>query len=178
MVDLLLSLFPCFKSVSQESASHGARKPLNTCKFCFVSKEKGFNVIYEDEDFVAFVDRKPASTHHFLVVPKAHIVSVRSLKQADAELVKSMEVIGNELLESKGIPPEMRRMGFHIPPFNSVYHLHLHVQGLPYLSSGRAAKYPYCVGQGDNSKGLTWFAEVRQVIRILEQGKRVGVLPC
>ncbi|KAF9048838.1 HIT-like protein [Panaeolus papilionaceus] len=164
--------------MSQKSSAEDYRQPLETCKFCFVEGGKGFSIMYEDGDFVAFSDRKPASTYHYLVVPKAHIASVRSLRQTDVELVKAMEKIGNDLLESKEVPSESRRMGFHIPPFNSVYHLHLHVQGLPYLSAGRAAKYPYRMGEGDNSKGLTWFAEVKQVIRILEQGKRVGVMPC
>ncbi|KAF8151030.1 HIT-like domain-containing protein [Crassisporium funariophilum] len=151
---------------------------LESCTFCHASNENGFKIAYEDDSFVAFEDRKPASTFHFLVIPKGHIESVRSLRKADVILVKDMENIGNVILGSLDVPLPMRRMGFHIPPFNSVSHLHLHVQGLPYLASSRAAKYPVRHGSGENSKGLTWFVEVKQAIQILERGKRVGVLPC
>lgn len=29
--------------------------------------------VTQDDSFVAFEDRKPASRHHFLVIPKRHI---------------------------------------------------------------------------------------------------------
>jgi hypothetical protein len=68
-------------------------------------------------------------------------------------------------------------MGFHISPFNTVDHLHLHVHGLPYKGM-RQAKYPIATGRSPHQKGLSWFAEVGQAIRILENGGRVRVIPC
>ena len=74
------------------------------------------------------------------------------------------------------MPPT--RMGFHIAPFHSVDHLHLHVQALPYKSPWRAAKYPVIPGYGSCIKGFSWFVEIEQAIQILERGKAVQTLPC
>ncbi|KAF9007407.1 HIT-like domain-containing protein [Cyathus striatus] len=179
MLNSLYRLMPCLRPTQQMQnldESRGMR--VNSCTFCNVSVEAGFNVVYEDDEFFAFKDHKPAAVHHIQVIPKAHIDSVKSLRQEDAELVKHMETIGHKLLDKFDVDKSMRVMGFHIPPFNSVYHLHLHVQAMPYTSSRRAAKYPVSIGYGTHQKGFSWFVEVGQAIRILEQGHRIQVLPC
>ena len=68
-------------------------------------------------------------------------------------------------------------MGFHIPPFNSVNHLHLHLHALPYRGALKL-KYPISKGKSGKSKGFSWFVEVDQAIEILQQGNSIGVFSC
>lgn len=107
-----------------------------------------------------------------------------------------MKSIGDKLLDDLGLPPSMRMlvipvtgirrspsqicntsMGFHIPPFNSVNHLHLHVQGLPY-NGLRQAKYRISSGFGPFHKGFGWFIGAEQAARSLESGRSIRVFPC
>ncbi|KAJ7082939.1 HIT-like domain-containing protein [Mycena belliarum] len=151
---------------------------MTLCQFCHVSAKNGFDVVWENEFFVAFRDRKPASEHHIQLIPRKHIASVKSLRKEDAALeVRTMKSIGEELLDDLGLSASMRVLGFHIPPFNSVNHLHLHVQGLPY-NGLRRAKYHLSSGFGPFHKGFGWFIEAEQAARSLESGHIIGVFPC
>lgn len=172
------SCFPFLKSEKDSDCSRTRINRSKPCIFCHVSPNNGFDVVWEDKDFIAFHDYRPAAEQHLQVIPKSHIGSVKDLEKADAKLVRSMEEIGHKLLDDIGVMPSMRRMGFHIPPYNSVNHLHLHVHGLPYKSFVKSAKYPIVNGRGSNQKGFSWFVEAGQAIRILEGGERVGVFPC
>ncbi|KAL0945497.1 hypothetical protein HGRIS_000981 [Hohenbuehelia grisea] len=150
------------------------------CIFCAVSVENGFDIVWENQSFVAFRDHRPAALHHIQLIPRTHIESVKALSKADIQLAQEMEEIGHHILDELGVARNMRRLGFHIPPFNTVSHLHLHVQALPYNSFWRRLKYPVISagGTGKYQKGPSWFAEVGQVIRILERDGRVGALWC
>ncbi|TEB19416.1 HIT-like protein, partial [Coprinellus micaceus] len=98
----------------------------------------------QDDSFVAFDDIRPAAKHHFLVTPKAHVESVRTLNKEHVPFLKNMEKVGIALMDKYNVPEDERRMGFHIPPFNSVDHLHLHVHALPYRSPPRSKEVPHC----------------------------------
>ncbi|KAH9838629.1 HIT-like domain-containing protein [Rhodofomes roseus] len=149
----------------------------SNCIFCGASKANGFNVVWEDESYTVFTDRDPAAAHHLLVIPKRHVDNIKSLTAQDADMVSEMAAIGHRILDELKAPPASRRLGFHIPPFFSVNHLHMHAQGLPYRSAVRALKYYVSAGSRGHDKGFSWFCEVGQAVHILENGGKVGVFP-
>jgi hypothetical protein len=82
--------------------------------------------------------------------------------------------LANILLHSQTTTPHPPKLGFHIPPFASVPHLHLHILSGRYTMLGRF-KYPIAKRAGKAGKGWSWFVEVGQVVEILERGGKVGV---
>ena len=113
-------------SLSTRISSGGVTNP--NCIFCKICcKESTAEVVYEDSDYVCFVDRKPCSTHHYLVVPRQHIEGPGMLSSSHIPMVERMAEIGKQVLEERGGNADQARMGFHWPPFILVKHLHLHV---------------------------------------------------
>lgn len=99
--------------------------------------------------------------------------------EEDVALLMQMKEVGESLLDKMCAEGATRRMGFHIPPFNSVDHLHLHLQELPYVSTFRSKKYPTSHAKSPNkSKGFAWFVTIDQAITILARGGKVGLFSC
>lgn len=155
------------------------RRGSKPCPFCNVTDGPNFKVVTEDEKYTMFVDRTPAASEHYLVIPKAHLESIRDLRKNDVHIVKDLWEMGERYFDTKNVPKEQRRFGFHIPPFTSVDHLHLHCFVLPFKDMIREHKYR--ATRRNNSvyvKGWGWFIEVEQTIHVLERGGRVGFAPC
>lgn len=118
-------------SVLESNSPPGGPSPPSqdpNCVFCRVStKDAPAEIVYEDSEFVVFVDRKPVSTHHYLVIPRKHITDARSLTGDHVGLVEKMSELGKQVLTERGGNMAETRMGFHWPPFIFVKHLHLHV---------------------------------------------------
>ena len=126
-----------------------------TCVFCAKAAEAAKDpsaFAYVDAEVVVFRDWKPAARAHFLVCPRKHITSARALTPADAALARRMLEIGERVaareVEDGAVcghlsekKTETTRFGYHLPPFNSVDHLHMHAFALPFEPAWKERKY-------------------------------------
>lgn len=98
------------------------------CPFCLiVNNPSGTEILLSDEELLCFRDVKPGAFHHYLIIPRKHIDNCKALKGEDIALVERMEEMGRSVLEkNRVVDLQDIRLGFHVPPFCSVPHLHLH----------------------------------------------------
>ena len=69
---------------------------MEDCIFCkIVNKEIPSEILYEDEDILAFTDIEPEAPIHILVIPKKHIKSVIELEEHDSRLIRKY-IYGNK----------------------------------------------------------------------------------
>uniref|UniRef100_A0A3Q3IPB3 HIT domain-containing protein n=2 Tax=Monopterus albus TaxID=43700 RepID=A0A3Q3IPB3_MONAL len=98
------------------------------CLFCrIVNNQTDTEILLSDDELVCFRDTKPGATHHYLVVSRTHINNCKTLQADRIPLVERMEEMGRRILKKNKVSDlNDVRMGFHVPPFSSVPHLHLH----------------------------------------------------
>jgi diadenosine tetraphosphate (Ap4A) HIT family hydrolase len=89
-------------------------------------------IVWEETSaLLAFEDIHPRAPTHGLIIPKRFVESVFDLAgPADLQLLEDMQALAHRLLAAR--EPAAYAAGdytlcFHVPPFNSVDHLHLHV---------------------------------------------------
>lgn len=101
----------------------------SSCIFCKISRgeDEKTKILYQDETVVVFPDIRPASPHHYLVVPKDHLPNPKQLDGTHVELVEKLVCVGKQVLSEQGGNSDDIRLGFHWPPFHTIGHLHLHV---------------------------------------------------
>jgi histidine triad (HIT) family protein len=102
------------------------------CLFCRVANgELPTEIIYEDDDILAFRDINPQAPTHALVIPKRHIDSINHATPDDAELLGRMVLAAKEVAAQEGLHDAGYRLVFNINNHGgqTVYHIHLHVLG-------------------------------------------------
>lgn len=96
------------------------------------------DIVYEDEDLVAFRDIGPQAPTHVLVIPRKPIPTINDLEPGDAELVGKLFLAAKKIAEEEGIAEAGYRtvINCNAAAGQTVYHLHLHLLG------GRAMQWP------------------------------------
>lgn len=88
------------------------------CVFCRIHRrmEPG-KIEYEDDEFVVFHTKRPATKMHLLVTPKEHIKNMSDLSgPEDAKLIQKMVDIGNATIDRLKVQNSCTRFCFHLPP--------------------------------------------------------------
>lgn len=103
-----------------------------TCVFCGIAAKKiPADVVYEDDDLVAFHDIQPKYAVHILLVPKAHLSSVAAAQPQHDALIGRMLRIGARLAAERGMTDSGFRLLTNTGPHagQAVDHLHIHLLG-------------------------------------------------
>ncbi len=103
-----------------------------------IEREIPADIVYEDEELLAFRDIQPQAPVHVLVIPKRRIPTINDLETTDAELVGKMVLTAKRIAASEGLSDDGYRLVFNCNSQGgqSVYHIHLHLLG------GRQLNWP------------------------------------
>lgn len=101
-------------------------------------REIAADIVYEDDDIMAFRDINPQAPVHVLVVPKEPIPTVNDLQPNHAELIGRLYLVARDIARDEGVADDGYRlvMNTNAGAGQTVFHIHLH------LLAGRPLSWP------------------------------------
>ena len=102
------------------------------CLFCrIVSGQINADVIYENDQVIAFRDINPQAPTHVLVIPRKHIATVNELADVDRDIAGALHLAARDIAKQEGIAEDGFRtvMNCNSAAGQTVFHIHLHVLG-------------------------------------------------
>jgi len=102
------------------------------CIFCkIVRKEIPSNLVYEDDEFLAFEDINPQSPVHALIIPKSHIKSLNDIDEKNSAFFGKLMLVARNIAEERGVSKTGYRVVLNcgIEGGQTVFHLHVHILG-------------------------------------------------
>ena len=96
-----------------------------------ISREIPAEIVYEDENYLAFNDINPKAPIHILIIPKKRIPTINDIQKNDSELIAGLLFIAKDIAIKKGIDKDGYRLILNCNENGgqSVYHIHLHLIG-------------------------------------------------
>ena len=96
-----------------------------------INRELKANIVYEDEDIIAFVPPRPQAPVHILIVPKKEIHTINEVSEEDTLLLGKLFLVAKKLAKEHGVSETGYRLSMNIneDAGQSVFHLHMHLLG-------------------------------------------------
>jgi len=96
-----------------------------------VNHEIPADIVYEDDEVMAFRDISPKAPVHVLIIPKIEIATVNDIQPEQAELVGKMFLAAQKIARQEGIAEDGYRLVINCNRHGCqvVFHLHMHLIG-------------------------------------------------
>lgn len=101
-----------------------------------IRREIPADIVYEDDDSLAFRDVNPQAPTHILIIPKKSIPKLSDATEADKELLGHLMLVANKLAVQEELDSFRLVINNGAGANQTVFHLHLHLIG------GRGFSWP------------------------------------
>ncbi len=112
---------------------------MTDCLFCKIRDgEIPADIVFEDDDVLAFNDVNPQAPVHILIIPKQHIPTINDLEEDDERIMGKLFSTAKNLADKKGVSDDGYRLvtNCNAGAGQTVFHIHMH------LLAGRAMTWP------------------------------------
>jgi histidine triad (HIT) family protein len=112
---------------------------MDDCVFCRIGRgEIPADIVYKDDEVVAFRDINPQGPVHVVIIPVEHIPGIKEAEERHQGLVGKLMLVAARIAQDEGIADSGYRLVVNQgrEAGQSVDHLHVHVIG------GRAMHWP------------------------------------
>jgi histidine triad (HIT) family protein len=101
------------------------------CVFCQIAAGQiPAQIVYQDDDVVAFKDIHPKAPIHVLIIPRKHIASLADLSPEDCEIMGRLMLAVKGVAQQQGAGRNYKLIVNTGPEAGQVVmHLHLHLLG-------------------------------------------------
>ena len=101
---------------------------MNECIFCkIINKQIPAQIIYEDDNVIAFHDLHPKAKTHYLVIPKKHIASMLEVNNTDSHILGDLCVKVNDIARAHHLEGYQMHINVGAKGGQEVFHLHIHL---------------------------------------------------
>ena len=96
-----------------------------------ISREIPADIIYENNDVLAFRDINPQAPLHVLIIPKLRVRTINDMQTQHAELFGKLFLAAREIALEQGVAEDGYRvvMNCNEGGGQTVFHVHLHLLG-------------------------------------------------
>lgn len=105
---------------------------MESCIFCKIAGgEIAAELVYRDDQVVAFQDRAPLAPVHILIIPRLHIPTFNDLQLEHKELLGHLLQVSREIARQNGLQDRGYRLIMNCgrDAGQEVDHLHFHLLG-------------------------------------------------
>ncbi len=112
---------------------------MSDCLFCKIRDgEIPADIVFENDDMVAFNDVNSQAPLHVLIIPKKHISTINDLAESDESIMGKLFTVAKTIAAQHGVSDDGYRLVVNCneKAGQTVFHIHMH------LLAGRSMNWP------------------------------------